>query len=58
MLILLKRENGLREQGFRDEVVTGIENMNGDEVKNGCYPTVDDARRDKGDRWSGFRYTL
>ena len=27
-------------------------------AKNGCYATVEDAKRDKGDEWSGYRYTL
>ncbi|KAG5647616.1 hypothetical protein DXG03_008969 [Asterophora parasitica] len=55
--VLLKRENARRDRGERDEVIEGIENKRADE-KNGRYESVHDARVDKGDEWSGFRYTL
>ncbi|KAF9446901.1 MFS general substrate transporter [Macrolepiota fuliginosa MF-IS2] len=58
MLFFLKRENRRRERGDRDEVIgEGVE----DEIKakkNGKYATISDAKRDKGDSWSGYRYTL
>ncbi|KAF8877869.1 major facilitator superfamily domain-containing protein [Infundibulicybe gibba] len=56
-LILLKRENARRDRGERDEVIEGIENKRAHE-RNGRYASVDAARIDKGDRWSGFRYSL
>ncbi|KAF8898875.1 major facilitator superfamily domain-containing protein [Infundibulicybe gibba] len=56
-VILLKRENARRDRGDRDEVIEGIENKRAHE-RNGRYPSVDAARIDKGDRWSGFRYSL
>ncbi|KAI0050670.1 MFS general substrate transporter [Auriscalpium vulgare] len=56
-MLLLRRENGLRERGARDEVIAGVDNKFAD-VRNGEYESVEDARRDKGDMWSGFRYTL
>lgn len=58
MLILLKRENRVRDEGLRDEVIDGTDNKCADETRNGRFQTVEDARREKGDRWSGFRYTL
>ncbi|KAH8997890.1 MFS general substrate transporter [Lactarius hatsudake] len=55
-IILLRRENKARDRGERDEVIDD----GGDPVnpKNGRYGSVADARREKGDMWSGFRYTL
>ncbi|KAJ7061515.1 MFS general substrate transporter [Mycena amicta] len=56
-LYLLKKENARRDRGERDEVISsdfdGVED-NG----NGRYATVEDAKRDKGDNWSGYRYIL
>jgi len=52
---LLKRENARRDRGERDEIIEGREG--GFEV-NGRFASVDDARREKGDLWSGYRYTL
>ncbi|KAH7915264.1 major facilitator superfamily domain-containing protein [Hygrophoropsis aurantiaca] len=52
---LLTAENARRDRGERDEVIQG--NDGGLEV-NGVYATVEDAKREKGDEWSGYRYTL
>ncbi|KAF9240614.1 major facilitator superfamily domain-containing protein [Melanogaster broomeanus] len=52
---MLKAENARRERGERDEVIEGYEG--GLEI-NGRFASVDDARREKGDKWSGYRYTL
>ncbi|TFY71443.1 hypothetical protein EVG20_g1557 [Dentipellis fragilis] len=57
-LVLLRRENARRERGERDEVITGDDNKNADGERNGRFDSVEDARREKGDMWSGFRYTL
>ena len=63
---LLVRENARRERGERDEridpafdpaLVAG-EGEKGEKSKNGTYASVAAARRDKGDEWSGYRYTL
>jgi hypothetical protein len=54
---LLRRENARRNRGERDEVIEGVENKNAHE-RNGVYATVEEAQKDKGDRWSGFRYTV
>jgi len=70
----LRRENGLRARGFRDEVIdndpsytagAGVDReKETDEARveraarNGRFATVDDAKREKGDSWSGYRYTL
>ncbi|KAF9485449.1 MFS general substrate transporter [Pholiota conissans] len=58
-LIFLKRENARRERGERDE---WIENQPETHLpqneKNGRFATLADAKREKGDQWSGYRYTL
>ncbi|RDB29414.1 hypothetical protein Hypma_015660 [Hypsizygus marmoreus] len=54
--ILLQRENARRDRGERDEVIEGIDNKSANE-RNGRYESVAAARIDKGDEWSGFRYT-
>ncbi|THH33543.1 hypothetical protein EUX98_g636 [Antrodiella citrinella] len=53
----LKRENAARDAGLRDEVIEGVDNKNTHE-KNGTFGSVNEAKREKGDEWSGFRYTL
>ncbi|KAJ6581658.1 major facilitator superfamily domain-containing protein [Mycena capillaripes] len=60
MLVLLKRENARRDRGERDEVIGfGAESEEGGEDNgNGRYATVEDAKREKGDNWSGYRYML
>ncbi|KAJ3876174.1 MFS general substrate transporter [Lentinula edodes] len=55
-LVLLKRENAKRERGERNEII-GDEKSSGHEI-NGRYETVADAKADKGDEWSGYRYTI
>jgi hypothetical protein len=54
-IFLLKRENARRDRGERDEIIEGRE---GGFEANGRFASVDDARREKGDEWSGYRYTL
>lgn len=54
---LLKRENARRDVGERDEVIDGIDNKLADE-RNGHFESVQAARAEKGDEWSGFRYSL
>ncbi|KAI0307925.1 MFS general substrate transporter [Multifurca ochricompacta] len=56
-IFLLRRENKARDRGERDEVIEGIDNKDAN-PDNGRYSSVADARRAKGDMWSGFRYTL
>ncbi|TFK56973.1 MFS general substrate transporter [Heliocybe sulcata] len=53
----LRYENAKKAAGARDEVVEGVDNKNAD-PRNGTFASVEDARREKGDRWSGFKYTL
>ena len=55
--VLLRRENKARDRGERDEVIDGLENKSAD-VINGRYSSVAEARREKGDMWSGFIYTV
>jgi hypothetical protein len=58
LLVLLKRENARRAAGARDEDIAGVEGKHADGARNGRFASVADARREKGDMWSGFRYTL
>ncbi|KAG9313103.1 major facilitator superfamily domain-containing protein [Chiua virens] len=51
----LKAENARRDRGERDEIIEGYE---GGLEANGVFESVEDAKREKGDRWSGYRYTL
>jgi hypothetical protein len=53
---LLKAENARRDRGERNEIIGGHE-KEGNE-KNGRYASVEEARRDKGDQWSGYRYII
>jgi hypothetical protein len=58
-MILLRRENEKRARGERDEVITdGVELKAGGEgnAQGGVYESVEEAKRDKGDGWSGYRY--
>ncbi|KAJ7492005.1 MFS general substrate transporter [Mycena latifolia] len=54
-LFLLKKENARRDRGERDEVI-GPEGL--EDNGNGRFATVEDAKREKGDNWSGYRYIL
>jgi len=57
-LIYLKRENARRERGERDEYIEDMPQTHKTEnEKNGRFATLDDAKRAKGDLWSGYRYT-
>ena len=56
-ILMLHRENAARARGERDEVIIGADNKHARE-ENGVFESVDHARREKGDAWSGFRYTL
>ncbi|KAI0318574.1 MFS general substrate transporter [Amylostereum chailletii] len=63
--VYLRRENSIRETGFRDEVIEGEihegeskEEREARALRNGRFATVDEAKREKGDEWSGYRYNL
>ncbi|KAH7920094.1 hypothetical protein BV22DRAFT_1074563 [Leucogyrophana mollusca] len=62
-MILLRIENARRDRGERDEVICGKDDQPGSEsnlkaAKNGRFESIDAARREKGDEWSGIRYSL
>ncbi|KAJ7642794.1 MFS general substrate transporter [Mycena polygramma] len=57
VLYLLKRENARRDRGERDEVI-GSDSEEKEDNGNGRYASVEDAKREKGDLWSGYRYIL
>jgi hypothetical protein len=56
---LLKAENARRDRGERNEIIDGDnEKLLGRNEKNGRYASVEEAKRDKGDQWSGYRYIV
>jgi hypothetical protein len=55
--VLLRQENKVRDRGERDEVIDDLENKSA-KLHNERYSSVVEARREKGDMWSGFRYTV
>ncbi|KAH9847409.1 MFS general substrate transporter [Lenzites betulinus] len=57
MYVYLKRENAAREGGARDEIIDGVDSKDARE-ENGRFESVEAAKREKGDQWSRFRYTL
>ncbi|PPQ78684.1 hypothetical protein CVT25_010705 [Psilocybe cyanescens] len=58
-IVLLKRENARRDRGERNEYIEDQpETHDPANEKNGRFATVDDAKREKGDEWSGYRYTI
>ncbi|KAJ8474468.1 hypothetical protein ONZ51_g7199 [Trametes cubensis] len=57
LYIHLRRENAAKERGERDEVIDGVDNKNARE-ENGHFESIEAARMEKGDHWSGFRYSL
>ncbi|PPQ68415.1 hypothetical protein CVT26_006087 [Gymnopilus dilepis] len=59
MLIYLKRENSQRAQGARDEYIEDQPDTHHPEnEKNGRFATVADAKTEKGDKYSGYKYTI
>ncbi|KAJ7504258.1 MFS general substrate transporter, partial [Mycena galericulata] len=57
--LALRAENARRERGERDEVI-GEPAGGGDArnaERNGRFESVAEAKREKGDEWSGYRYT-
>ncbi|KAJ3509347.1 hypothetical protein NLJ89_g5266 [Agrocybe chaxingu] len=58
-LLYLKRENAIRDRGERDEIIENQpETHDAKNEKNGRYATIEEAKRRKGDKWSGYRYTV
>jgi hypothetical protein len=64
-IVLLRRENGRRERGERDEVVDGVK-IDGEGEKereergrrNGRFASWEEAKKMKGDGVSTYRYTI
>ena len=56
-LFCIKAENMRRDRGERDEII-GDETGDVRNGRNGRFATLEDAKREKGDEWSGYRYTL
>ncbi|KAF8309895.1 MFS general substrate transporter [Clavulina sp. PMI_390] len=61
-IYFLDRENKARDAGLRDELILSEHSSEKGEddrsFAGGTYETVDEARREKGDCWSGYRYVL
>ena len=55
---LLRAENARRERGERDENIEGTKGEDARRPENGTFSGVEEAKREKGDCWSGYRYTL
>ncbi|TFY63769.1 hypothetical protein EVJ58_g3075 [Rhodofomes roseus] len=55
-IILLKRENARRDRGARDEIIEGVNDGDKHLARNGTFASVAEAKREKGDHWSGYRY--
>lgn len=53
----VKCENAKGDRDEGDEVIEGVDNPNA-RRENGTYANVAEAKREKGDRWSGYRYIL
>ncbi|KAI0305841.1 MFS general substrate transporter [Multifurca ochricompacta] len=63
--VLLRRENAARDHGERDEVIDGVykekESLEDREERarrNGRFASIEEAKQEKGDQWSGYRYIL
>jgi hypothetical protein len=54
-VVSLRRENKKRDRGERDEIIDGVVNERA-RPENGHFASVEHAKREKGDEWSGFRY--
>jgi len=57
-ILLLRRENARRDRGERDEIIEGVNDEDKHLARNGTFASVADAKREKGDQWSGYRYRL
>lgn len=62
MRFVLKAENGRRAAGERDEIISEKASsptpITEKGEKDAVYSTVEEAKMDKGDMWSGFTYAL
>ena len=63
--VFLRHENAARDRGDREEVIEGVlkENEGAEEReerarRNGRFYSIEEAKREKGDQWSGYRYIL
>lgn len=65
-ILYLRSENARRDRGGRDEIIESELVSNEKEPnspvvghgKGGRFATVEDAKTEKGDEWSGYRYTI
>jgi len=60
-IFLLRRENAKRERGERDEIIRGVNDSRVEKLQDGnvkVYDSLAHVKMEKGDAWSGYRYTL
>jgi len=58
-LVLLKRENAARDRGERNEIIRGESPVPDDKYQGKkVYDSLEHVKSEKGDKWSGYRYTL
>ncbi|KZV94601.1 MFS general substrate transporter [Exidia glandulosa HHB12029] len=58
MMYGLRRENARRDRGERDEKILGSAEELTAHGRGGTFTSIDEARTEKGDLWSGFRYVI
>ena len=63
MMFLLKRENARRDAGERKETILGEDSGTNDKIDgatnpNGTFSSSEEAKAEKGDLYSGFRYMI
>ncbi|CAK5283159.1 unnamed protein product [Mycena citricolor] len=58
--LALRAENARRDRGERDEIIGKSEDADAERLaaRNGRFESVAEAKREKGDEWSGYRYIL
>jgi len=56
LILYLRKENIKRDRGEMDEIIKGVNEDRVDLIKNGTFASINDARREKGDEWSRYRY--
>ena len=58
-IYLLRKENARRARGERDELIKGVTVVGDVPVGKGkVYDSLEQVKMDKGDGWSGYKYTL
>ena len=56
-IYFLRKENRRRDRGERNEIIRGV-NDSLEPGKGPVYESLEHAKMEKGDGWSGYRYVL